>query len=120
MSKLKLNIYGSERDEKGKRQIVKTYETDTIQLLYGPIEDVIGAVNLEKVENDAELAKIIMTVMKQIKPILLDVFYGLTEEELKMTMTDEIIIVVMQILSEAITGILSDDAVKNVMGGQKK
>lgn len=116
MSKLSLNIYKNERDENGKRLIEKTYETDTMDILYAPIEDILNSVNMDKLEEDTELAKLIIVALKQIKPIMCDVFVGLTEAELRQTLPKEIVSVTLQILVYTVAEIMGGDEVKNILG----
>lgn len=115
---IKLNIYKKERNEKGERIIDKTYTTNTLDILYRPIEDIVSVIDLNNIKDDMELAKTVVVALKQVKPILMDVFYGLTEEEIGRTTTNEIVVVVVAIIMETLKGILSDETVKNVMGGQ--
>ena len=120
MTKLHLNIYKNEKDENGKRIIDKTYTTESSDMLYGPIEDIVSIIDLQNIDNDVEMAKAIMVALKQVKPILTDVFFGLTEDELRRTSTNELVVVTVAIIMQTIEGILSDDTIKNVMGGRLK
>lgn len=94
---MKLNIYN-------KKQIVKTYETNTYDLMFGTIEDVANAVDLDslKTGDDVELikmvGKLVLTSMDTVKYLLLDIFDGLTEEELKNTKVSEIAIVLIEVV----------------------
>lgn len=119
MAELKLDIYKAERNENGEREIEKTYVSNTFDILYGPIEDVLGLVDASKLDNDTELVKALFAVLKQIKPILKDVFIGLSDEELKMTKAEDIVSVTILILKNAIEGIVSSSGIKNLLGGQK-
>lgn len=86
---MKLNIY-----EKGK--VVKTYETDKYDLMFGTIEDVAEAVDLDSLNTgeDVEIikmvGKLVLTGMSTIKNLLKDIFPGLTDEELKNTKVNDI------------------------------
>ena len=79
---MKLNIYDG-------KHIVKTYEAQTYEILWGALEDLLSVIDLDKIENgtDAEFVKIIMkaltTSMETIKSLFKDIFEGLTDEELK-------------------------------------
>lgn len=81
---LKLNVY------RGK-EIEKTYVTDTYDLLYGTIEDIIDVVDLEKINNAAELGKMVIRLLPLVKPFLKEVFDGLTDEELRRTKVKELV-----------------------------
>lgn len=117
---LKLNIYSLERDENGKRKIEKTYTAQSCDLLFAPIEDTLAVLEGGDFTDEKTLTKLIFTMMKQVKPILKDVFYGLTDEELKRTSLNEVVTVIICILSEAMSGILSNENVKNAIRGLNK
>jgi len=116
---LVLNIYSNDRDEKGERIIEKTYKANSVDLLYAPIEDTLAIMENADLTDESVLTKLVLTGMKQIKPILKDVFIGLTDEELKKARINEIVAVLIGILSEALTGILSNETIKNVIRGLK-
>lgn len=81
---LKLNIYE-------KKEIVKTYTAETFDLSYGTIEDLISAVDLDKIDNAVEVGKMVVSILPQIKPILCEIFDGLTEAEIRKAHVKEII-----------------------------
>lgn len=99
---MKLNIYE-------KRKIVKTYEAETYDLMFGTVEDFINLVDLDKLKTgtDAEIVKLVGDVvlkgMNVIKPLLKDVFEGLNDEELRNTKVSEIASVLIDIIKFAIT-----------------
>lgn len=113
MSELKLKIYG--RNEKtGKRELVRVAESNTAYLPFGVVEDIIEAVDLESLkgsmDNKELLKKIgpaVMSSMKEIKPILLDTFDDLTEDELRYCNTTEIVGVIIDILTYAVKTMFS-------------
>lgn len=103
MDNLKLNIYGK---VKGKKKIVKTYEAKTLDISFGIVEDMMEI--LDKVQSDSNENAILDAIMKNLKnvrPLLLDVFDGLTEEELKSASTREVIQVIINIITFAISEI---------------
>ena len=95
---MKLNIYE-------KREIVKTYEVDTYDLMFGTIEDVAAAVKLDDLEQgtDVEIIKMIgnlvLTSMDTIKDLLKDIFDGITDEELKHVKVKEIVQVLLEVIN---------------------
>ena len=119
MAKLRLNIYSNKKDENGKRIIEKTYESDTCEILYGVVEDLLGTIDVNDMK-DKDILKVIVSAIKQIKPLLKDVFFGLTDEELKRTVLNEVVAVVIAIFKFSTSEILSDDNIKNLMGELKK
>lgn len=111
--KLSLNVY---KDGK----IEKTYEADTVNLTYGTIEDLLAAIDLDKLSNadeanKFELGKMVFSLLPQIKPILKDVFAGITDEEIRRTRATELIPVFVGIFKYAFEEInsLSGDSEGN-------
>lgn len=94
---MKLNIYD-------KKQIVKTYETNTYDLMFGTVEDVANAINLDslKTGSDVEIitmvGKFVMSSMDTVKELLKDIFDGITDEELKKTRVSEIATVLVDVV----------------------
>lgn len=99
---MKLNIYG--KDENGKKIIIKTYEAQTYDLMFGTIEDVAEAVNLDslKTGSNAEIIKMVGNLvtnsMGTVKELLFDIFDGLTEDEVKHTTVIEIANVIVEVV----------------------
>lgn len=96
MSDLKLNIY-----ESGK--VVKTYRAENSIIPFGVIEDIINTIQLDKLENDKEVAKMVLACMPQIKPLLKGIFEGVTDEELRKTNALELIPLVIQTVKKAMS-----------------
>ena len=100
---LKLNIYK-------KKEIEKTYTTESYDLLFGTVEDFIELVDLDKLEKgtDAEIIKLVGNViikggLEIIKPLIKDIFDGLTDEELRHTKVSEIAIIIVEVVKCAIS-----------------
>jgi len=81
---LKLNVYN-------KGTIEKTYITDTYDLMYGTIEDLLEIVDFDKMDDNVEIGKMILKLLPMIKPFLKDVFDGVTDDELKRTKVKELV-----------------------------
>jgi len=110
---LKLNIYN-------KKQIVKTYTAETYDILFGTVEDLIDVLDLDglKTGSDVELiqvaTKLIVTSKDDIiKPLLKDIFDGLTDDELKNTKVKELASVFINIVRYSIDQITSGNNGKN-------
>lgn len=94
---MKLNIYE-------KKQVVKTYEAETYDLMFGTIEDVADAVKLDELKSgsDVEIIKMIgnlvLNSMDTVKNLLKDIFDGITDEELKKTKVREIANVLLDVV----------------------
>lgn len=109
---LKLNIYE-------KKKVVKTYTAETYDLMFGTVEDLIDLIDLDQLKNvtDAEIiklvGKVIINGMGIIKPLLKDIFEGLTDEELKKTKVSEISTALVEIVKFSISQITKGTNGKN-------
>lgn len=103
---LKLNVY-----ENGK--VVKTYTANDFTLQTGICEDILNAVDIDKLTagNDQQLGleiiKIVAKSFSKFKPFLQDVFDGLTEEEYRKTAIKEVAGVIIQIVKYTISELYS-------------
>ena len=94
---MKINIYD-------KKKVVKTYEADTYDLMFGTVEDVAEAINLDtlKTGSDVEIikmvGKLVMTSFDTVKDLLKDMFDGITDEELKKTKVSEIATALVEVV----------------------
>lgn len=94
---IKLDIYK-------KKEIIKTYKTDTYDLMFGTVEDFANLINIDKLKTctDAEIIKLagkaMFSGMDIIKVLLKDVFTGLTDEELRHTKSKDIVKVLVEIV----------------------
>lgn len=102
---LKLNVY-----DKG--TIEKTYATETYDLMFGTIEDLLEVIDLDKVDDNVEVGKMILKVLPKIKPFLKDVFIGVTDDELKRTKVKELVPLFIDIFKFALDELssLGDDS----------
>lgn len=106
---MKLNIYGK---VDGKRAVVKTYEAETYDLMYGTVEDFLNLIDVqnleilttETVESNQILgvAELVTNCFGQIAPLLMDIFEGLTAEELRNTKVSEVVDVLKEAISYSI------------------
>lgn len=92
MAEIKLNIYNRETKE-----IKKTYCTDSVELMFGTIEDIIDVIDIDKINDEKAVAVMIVKAWKELKPFLKDVFIGLTDEEIKGIKINEMIPVFLAI-----------------------
>lgn len=110
---LKLNIYD-------KKQIVKTYTAETYDVMFGTVEDLINVLDLEglKTGSDVELIRIATKLIVSskddiIKPLLKDIFDGLTDTELKNTKVKEVASVFINVVKYAMDQITTGNNEKN-------
>ena len=99
------------------KEIEKVYEVESFDLPFGVVDNLLSTLDFEEVDN-LTLGKQILKSMKEIKPLMLYIFPGLTEEELSRVGIRQLIPVIMNIFVE-MKDQLSDD-LKNVMAGMKK
>lgn len=90
---MKLNIY------KNQKEIEKTYETDSYDLMYGTVEDVLGIFDDIDAADDMQLFGVIQKNRDKINDLLLDVFPGVTEDELRKVKVKELIPIFIEIFT---------------------
>lgn len=94
---MKLNVYD-------KKKIVKTYEVDAYDLMFGTVEDVANAIDIDSLKSGSDVeiikmvGKLVMSSMDTVKNLLKDIFDGLTDEELKNTKVSEIATVLVDVV----------------------
>lgn len=95
---LKLNIY------KTQKEIEKTYIAQDYDVPYGAVEDLLDCLDLEALTNGDDKAGIIVAASNLIRsckhiinPLLLDIFPGLTEDELRRAKTKEVLNVIVSL-----------------------
>ena len=83
---MELNIY------KNQKEIEKTYKVDAYDIMYGTVEDVFDVLDgMEDMKTDGESLKLIQTHRKKLNGLLMDIFDGLTEEELRRIKIKELV-----------------------------
>lgn len=95
-----LNIYGTDK------QVEKTYSVDSYDLMFGTAEDFVSIIDFDKIDDQNELAKMVVNGFGKLKPLLKDVFPEITDDELKRTKVNEVIQCIIQI-AESVAGSLS-------------
>lgn len=106
---LLLNIYTEDN-----RVVDKQYKAEEVNILFGTIEDLIDLIDEDNLQDNMELAKVIVKSMKKLKPILKQVFVGVTDEELRLTRTNELVPLFIQIVKYMFTQVNSlGDGSKN-------
>lgn len=109
---LKLNIY------KG-RNIEKTYTAEEYELLFGTVEDILNVIDIDAIKtgSDEEIIKVVgnavVKSMDIIKPLIKEVFEGITDDELKHTKVTELALVVVDIVKYTIAEISKGATGKN-------
>lgn len=101
---LKLNIYDG-------KKIVKTYEANDFTLMTGVCEDIINTVDVDKLTSGKlddktlgiEVIKVVAKSFRKFKPLLQDVFDGLTDDEYAHTSIKEVAAVVIEIVKYTVS-----------------
>lgn len=92
---LKLNIYN-------KKEIVKTYTSETVDLTFGQLEDVICILDGKRLDNNEDMVNLVRESLPELKELLKYIFEGLTDDELRNTRISELIQVCIRIFHTAI------------------
>ena len=85
MAKITLEVRGTKEVE------AKTYEADGYDLLMGTVEDFIDIIDLDKINDNVEVAKMVVKGIDQIRPLIKDVFPELTDEEFRRVAVNDLI-----------------------------
>ena len=85
MTELKLNIY------KNQHEIEKTFTASGYDLMLGTCEDVMNIIDIDKLNDNAAVAMMVVKGYGMLKPLLKDIFEGLTDEDLKGIKVKELI-----------------------------
>lgn len=96
---LKLNIYRTNNE------VEKTYTAAEYDLMWGTIEDLTSVIDLDKIDDETEVGKMIFKVLPQIKPILKQIFTGVTDDEIKRTKVKELIPIFIEVFKYAFSEI---------------
>ena len=89
---IKLAVY---KRENGKRVLDKQYVKDTLFISFGIVEDI-----LEKIDFNGDTTdRAIIKALQYIKPILKDIFDGITDDELKRCNTFDLLQVAKGIIT---------------------
>ena len=88
--------------------------------MFGTVEDLLNLIDLEKFnnsKNDMEFIKVVTEAVVKgfdiIKPLLKDIFEGLTDDELRNTKISEIVNILVSIIKITMTQITSGTKTKN-------
>lgn len=98
MATMVLKIY----DKKDKNKLAKTYTADSYDLMLGTVEDIIEIVDVEKLNDTAAVAGMVIKGWSQLKPFLKDVFPGVTDNELRHVKMNELIVTFSQIFRQIV------------------
>lgn len=100
MSAIELNIY----KKNNKKEIEKTYSVEGYELMLGTVEDFMDVIDIEKLGDNIEAAKMLLKCYKQLMPLLKDIFPEVTDEELKRVKVNELVGTFMQLGTAIVEG----------------
>lgn len=81
-----LNVYSVD-----KKEIEKVYRVDSLDLMFGTVEDIINVIDIDKINDNTAVAMMIVKAWWQLKPFLKDIFPGVTDDEIKRVKINEMI-----------------------------
>lgn len=93
-----MNIY-----KNGK--IEKTYTASEFDLMWGTVEDLLSIIDVDKLDDAVAVGKAIIAVLPQVKPLLKQIFPGITDSEIRNTKTKELVSVFIKAFTYAISEI---------------
>lgn len=91
MATISLNIYGEDK------KVEKTYTADGYDLMMGTIEDFMEIIDVDKLHDNAAVAQMVIKGYGQIKPLIKDIFPGLTDEEFKHVKITDLVRTIIQV-----------------------
>lgn len=93
MSNITLNIY-----EKGnKKEPVKVLEAEGYDLMLGTIEDFMEIIDIDKIDDSVELAKMVVKGYDQLKPLLKDIFEDMTDEDFRGVKVPDLVLTIVEV-----------------------
>lgn len=98
---MKLPIY---EKVDGKKTIVKTYTAETYDLMWGTVEDVANAFHLDDMKEvsseqlQQQLGAFIVSHLPDVHGFLKDIFEGITDDEIRNTRTEDVIMVFIDLV----------------------
>ncbi|MBQ1256776.1 MAG: hypothetical protein IIX93_05840, partial [Clostridia bacterium] len=74
------------------------------RMMFGTLQDIMAVIDLDKMKsgNETELVMMAVKGFDLIAPIVMDVFPGLTEEELRRTDLNDLALLIVDIAREAL------------------
>lgn len=93
MAKITLDIY----DKNDKTKVKKTLEAEGYDLMMGTIDDFVNIIDLDKISDKQEVAKMAAKGYKQLKPLIMDIFPELQDEDYRNIKLTDLIRLIVQI-----------------------
>lgn len=80
-----------------KKKVEKFYTAEGYDLMLGTVEDFMDIIDIDKLGNNIELAKMVLKGYGQLKPLIMDIFPELTDDEYRRIKVNDLIATVSQI-----------------------
>lgn len=80
-----------------KKKVDKFYTAEGYDLMLGTVEDFMDIIDIDKLGNNIELAKMVLKGYGQLKPLIMDIFPDLTDDEYRRIKVNDLIATVSQI-----------------------
>jgi len=80
-----------------KKKVDKIYTAEGYDLMLGTVEDFMDIIDIDKLGNNIELAKMVLKGYGQLKPLIMDIFPELTDDEYRRIKVNDLIATVSQI-----------------------
>lgn len=101
MNELTLNVYDDEN------KVVKTSKAELVELKFGAIRKLMKLLNIDNINDTAELLKTVYSAWDQLTKILNSCFPDMTEDDWDNVKVSELIPVLMTILKYSFTQMLT-------------
>lgn len=98
---LKLNVYDNEN------KVVKTATAEVMELKFGSIRSLMKLLNIDDINDTAQLLKVVYGAWEQLTKILNGCFPEMTDEDWDNVKVSELVIVLVTILKYSFTQMLS-------------
>lgn len=93
MAMITLNV----RSASDKSEVAKTISINGYDLMIGTVDDFMDIIDLDKIDDEKEVIKMVLKSYKQIKPLIMDIFPELTEEDYRNVSVADLVAVIPQI-----------------------
>lgn len=93
MSEITLNIYG----KGNKKEPVKVLRAEGYDLMLGTIEDFMEIIDLDKLDDNLELAKMVVKGYDQLKPLLKDIFEDMTDADFRGVKISDLVLTIVDV-----------------------
>lgn len=98
---LKLNVYDDENN------VVKTATAEVMELKFGSIRSLMKLLNIDDINDTAQLLKVVYGAWEQLTKILNGCFPEMTDEDWDNVKVSELVVVLVAILKYSFTQMLS-------------